>query len=70
MFNNSSFLDDSQHEIKVDSSVIGQIDQRLGETFLTREAFIDAALQYYISHLDESARTQTIHGTRHALGAS
>jgi metal-responsive CopG/Arc/MetJ family transcriptional regulator len=61
MFNQTTLLDDTQEAIMIDSNLIAQIDARLGDTFLTREAFIQSALQEYITHIDEMASKQTVH---------
>ena len=59
MYNQTSLYDDNEQSVMIDSNLLGQIDQRLGDAFLTRESFIDAALQQYIRHIDDKARTHT-----------
>lgn len=62
--------DDTQKLIAIDNVLIEQIDERLGDAYLTRDSFIHAALQRYIEHIDEAARTQTIHRLEPLLGTS
>jgi len=61
MFGHQLQDDDTEELVAIDSSLLEQVDQRLGNAFLTRESLIHSALQHYIAHIDEAASKDSIH---------